>query len=279
MKQTFKNIIGIIFGSLIFAFGLNYFTITNQLSEGGFTGIALLLNYLFLINPALTILALNIPLFILGLIYLGKKSMFYTVIGTISLSFFIELTKKIPSEPIKDDLLLAALYAGVIIGIGLGIIFRFGGTTGGVDIIARLFNKFFGFSLGKTMFIFDFLVITSSVFVIGRDRAMYTLVSVLVSAKVIDFIQEGLNAAKAAFIISDKPDLIAHKILNDMERGTTILKGKGGYTSIEKEVLYCVVGKNELIKLKNLVKSVDSNAFIVVNNVHDVLGEGFNPLH
>jgi len=279
LKQTFKNIIGIIFGSLIFAFGLNYFTITNQLSEGGFTGIALLLNYLFLINPALTILALNIPLFILGLIYLGKKSMFYTVIGTISLSFFIELTKKIPSEPIKDDLLLAALYAGVIIGIGLGIIFRFGGTTGGVDIIARLFNKFFGFSLGKTMFIFDFLVITSSVFVIGRDRAMYTLVSVLVSAKVIDFIQEGLNAAKAAFIISDKPDLIAHKILNDMERGTTILKGKGGYTSIEKEVLYCVVGKNELIKLKNLVKSVDSNAFIVVNNVHDVLGEGFNPLH
>jgi len=273
MFSHFKNIFFITVGAYIFSFGLNYFTIANQLSEGGFTGIALLLNYIFEWSPSIIILVLNIPLFILGWYYLGRSSMIYTIIGTLLVSLFIWLTKGF-QRPIPD-LLLVSLYAGVTLGIGLGIIFRFGGTTGGVDIIARLANKHLGWSMGKTMFLFDAFVITCSALFIGLEKAMYTLVAVFVAARVIDFVQEGAYAAKAATIISDHAPEIATKIMSDMGRGATLLKGKGGYTGSDKEVLYCVISRNELTRLKQIVYSVDHKSFIVVSNVHDVLGEGF----
>ena len=273
MKRHAKNILFISIGAFIYAFGLNYFTIANQLSEGGFTGIALILNYIFGWSPSLIILLLNIPLFIIGWHRLGKGSMVYTILGTSLVSFFLWLTKEFHLP--LDDLLLAALYAGVAIGLGLGIIFRFGGTTGGVDIIARLVYKYFGLSMGRTMFIFDAVVISLSIFQIGKEGAMYTLVAVFIGARVIDFVQEGAYAAKAATIISDHAPAIANKIMKEMERGASLLKGKGGYTGSDKEVLYCVVNRNELTRLKNLVYSVDKKAFVVVNDVHDVLGEGF----
>ena len=130
---------------------------------------------------------------------------------------------------------MASLYAGVTVGLGLGIIFRFGGTTGGVDILARLANKYFGWSIGRTMFTFDFFVIAASLFYLGRERAMYTLILVFVAARVIDLVQEGLYSAKAAMIISNRPQEISRLILEQMDRGTTLLKGKGGYTQKEKK--------------------------------------------
>ncbi len=172
--------------------------------------------------------------------------------------------------------MLAALFAGVFIGVGLGIIFRYGGTTGGVDIIARLVFKYKGYSMGKTMFVFDFCVITLSLATyLSYKEAMYTLVLVFIGSRVIDFIQEGAYAARGAFIISESNQEIASKINNEMERGVTLLKGYGSFSKLEKDVIYCVVGKNEIVRLKNLITSVDPHAFVSVSVVHDVLGEGF----
>jgi uncharacterized membrane-anchored protein YitT (DUF2179 family) len=274
MTIRVKNIIMIILGCAIFSFGLNYFNIANQLVEGGFTGITLLLNYLFGFSPAITNLILNIPLFFIGWKVLGRTSFVYTIIGTLSVSLFLWVFRGF-QLPLGDDLLLAALYAGVSVGVGLGIVFRFGGTTGGVDIIARLAFKHFGWSIGRTMFVFDVMVIATSLIYLDHKLAMYTIIAVFVGARVIDFMQEGAYAAKAATIVSDSAPKIADKILKEMDRGATLLKGRGGYTGSHKEVLYCVVSRNEVIRLKNLVKQVDPYAFVAVNDVHDVLGEGF----
>ncbi|WP_219915742.1 YitT family protein [Mesobacillus zeae] len=273
----FKNIFFIMLGSAIFSFGLVHFNIQNNLAEGGFTGITLLLYSVFGWAPSVTNLLLNIPLFFLGWRLLGRNVFLYTIIGTLSVSLFLAIFQKYQIKmPLYEDLFLASLFAGVFIGIGLGIIFRFGGTTGGVDIIARLANKYFGWTMGRTMFIFDFFVITLSLLTyLNYREAMYTLVVVFVGARVIDFMQEGAYAARGAMIISDKNEAIADKILIEMGRGVTMLKAVGSFTKKERDVLYCVVAKNEIVKLKDVINSVDPHAFVSVSIVHDVLGEGF----
>ncbi|WRP05056.1 YitT family protein [Rossellomorea aquimaris] len=283
----FKNILFILLGSAIFAFGLVHFNIQNKLAEGGFTGITLILYFLFDIDPSYSNLALNIPLFFLGWKLLGKKAFYYTVLGTVSLSVFLWIFQRYQMTiNLEGDLFLAALFAGVFIGVGLGIIFRYGGTTGGVDIIARLAHKYIGWSMGKTMFMFDAVVIGASLITYLEYReAMYTLVAVFVAARVIDFMQEGAYSARGAMIISDSHEEIASVINEKMDRGVTVLRGHGSFTKQNREVLYCVVGKNEIVRLKNIITSVDPHAFVSVTVVHDVLGEGFtldadkNPLH
>jgi len=272
-----KNIIFILIGSGIFGFGLVHFNIQNNLAEGGFTGITLLLYFLFKIDPSISNLVLNIPLFIIGWRVLGRTSFVYTIIGTVSLSVFLWIFQRYQIHmPLKDDLTLAALFAGVSLGIGLGTIFRYGGTTGGVDILARLTHRYIGWSMGKTMFLFDLCVITLSwIAYLSYKEAMYTLVAVFVGAKVIDFMQEGAYAAKGATIISNHPDEISARIMKEMDRGVTILKGQGSFSKQDRNVLYCVVGKNEIVRLKNVIISVDPHAFVAVSDVHDVLGEGF----
>ncbi|CAN7346856.1 YitT family protein [Rossellomorea sp. SC111] len=272
-----KNILFILLGSAIFAFGLVHFNIQNKLAEGGFTGITLILYFLFDIDPSYSNLALNIPLFFLGWKLLGKKAFYYTVIGTVALSVFLWIFQRYQMTiNLEGDLFLAALFAGVFIGIGLGIIFRYGGTTGGVDIIARLAHKYIGWSMGKTMFMFDAVVIGVSLITYLEYReAMYTLVAVFVAARVIDFMQEGAYSARGAMIISERNEEIATVINEKMDRGVTVLRGHGSFTKQEREVLYCVVGKNEIVRLKNIITSVDPHAFVSVTVVHDVLGEGF----
>ncbi|PLR77156.1 hypothetical protein CU633_11440 [Bacillus sp. V3-13] len=272
-----KNILFILVGAAIFAFGIVHFNMQNNLAEGGFTGITLLLFFLFSWDPSYTNLILNIPLFIIGWKLLGRNVFLYTVIGTIAVSVFLWIFQRYQIEmPLNDDLTLAALFAGVFIGVGLGIIFRYGGTTGGVDIIARLVQKYVGWSMGRTMFIFDAAVITLSlIFYLTYQEAMYTLVAVFVGARVIDFMQEGAYTARGAMIISDYNEQISARIMKEMDRGVTILRGHGPFSKKDRDVLYCVVAKNEIVRLKNVITSVDPHAFVSVSVVHDVLGEGF----
>ncbi|SDY87915.1 Uncharacterized membrane-anchored protein YitT, contains DUF161 and DUF2179 domains [Evansella caseinilytica] len=272
-----KNVLFIIIGTAIMSFGLVYFNMENNLADGGFTGITLILYFIFDINPAYTNLALNIPLFVVGWKVLGRNAFIFTIIGTVSVSVFLWIFQKykLVSLPLADDMTLAALFSGVFIGVGLGIVFRFGGTTGGVDIIAKVGFKYFGWSMGKTMFLFDAVVITSSLIYLNYREAMYTLVAVFIAAKVIDFMQQGAYSGKAAMIISDHGPVIAASILQEMERGATILKGRGSFTGNEREVLYCVVGRNEIVRLKNLIAKVDPHAFVTMADVQDVMGEGF----
>ncbi|MGC4376309.1 YitT family protein [Fictibacillus sp. Mic-4] len=272
-----KNILLILFGTAVFSFGLVHFNMANNLAEGGFTGITLILYFLFNIDPSYTNLILNIPLFFIGWKLLGRTTFMYTIIGTVGVSVFLYLFQRYSTLNInlKSDMTLAALFAGVFIGIGLGIIFRFGGTTGGVDIIARLVHKYFGWSIGKTMFMFDAVVITSSLIYLNYKEAMYTLVAVFIGARVIDFMQEGAYSGKAVMIISDKNAEIAALIMKELERGATLLTGKGSFTGNYREVLYCVIARNEIVRLKQVIERVDPHAFVTVNDVHEVLGEGF----
>lgn len=277
LKKVTKDISLILLGAAILSFGIVHFNMENNLSEGGFTGITLLLYFLFDISPAISNIVLNIPMFFIGWKLLGRITFFYTLIGTIAVSLFLWVfqTKFKLSIPLHEDLTLVALFAGTFIGIGLGIIFRVGGTTGGVDIIARLGRKYLGWSIGKTMLIFDATVIAASLIYLNYREAMYTLVAVFIGTRVIDFIQEGAYKARGAMIISEKSDEISKKISEEMERGVTILNGRGSYTGLEKDVLYCVISRNELIRLHTLIKNIDPVAFVAVTDVHEVLGEGF----
>ncbi|HSO58358.1 MAG TPA: YitT family protein [Paenisporosarcina sp.] len=273
----FKNIFFIILGAAIFSFGFVHFNIQNQLGEGGFSGITLILFFKFKLDPALMNLLLNIPMFFLGWRLLGQKVFVYTIIGTVSVSIFLKIFFIYEIDiHLQDDLFLASLFAGVFVGVGLGIIFRYGGTTGGVDIIARLAHKYVGWSMGKTMFIFDAAVILLSWLTFLDSRSMmYTLVAVFIGARVIDFVQEGAYSGRGAFIISEFQNEIADRISSDMDRGVTVLSGYGHFTKVNREVLYCVVGRNEIVRLKNIITSIDPHAFVSVTDVHDVMGEGF----
>ncbi|WP_176330231.1 YitT family protein [Oceanobacillus rekensis] len=282
-----KNIAYILLGSAIFSFGIVHFNMQNNLGEGGFTGITLLFYFLWGWDPAVTNIVLNVPVFFIGWKFLGRSTFIYTIIGTVAVSVFLRVFQTYQfSIHLENDMTLVALFAGVFIGVGLGIIFRYGGTTGGVDIIARIVNKYIGWSMGRTMFLFDFLVIATSVFVIlDLVQGMYTLVAVYVGARVIDFLQEGAYSAKGATIISNKSDEIANHILQSMDRGVTVLDGHGSYSGEKRNVLYCVVARNEIVKLKSIVNNIDPHAFVAVTTAHDVMGEGFtldenkNPLN
>ncbi|QUG41430.1 YitT family protein [Psychrobacillus sp. INOP01] len=273
----FKNIMMIIFGAAIYSFGFVHFNMQNELGEGGFSGITLVLYFAFNWDVALMNLLLNIPMFIIGWKLLGRKMFAYTLIGTISVSVFLKVFDIYEFQlGLEDDLFLVSLFAGVFVGLGLGIIFKYGGTTGGVDIIARLVFKYKGWSMGKTMFIFDaFVILLSWATFLNERSMMYTLVAVYVGARVIDFVQEGAYSARGAFIISDKQSEIADLITDKLSRGVTIFNGRGHFTKNDRDVLYCVVAKNQITSLKNVITSIDPHAFVSITEVHDVMGEGF----
>lgn len=268
-------------GTAIYAFGLLYFIIPNKLMEGGVTGITILLNYAFGISPSLSNLLLNIPLFLLGWRILGGKQIVYTGIGIASLTFFLWLFELlihgnwISPFITEHDYILVSLYAGVTLGAGLGIVFRFGGTTGGSDIIARILGRKYGWSMGQVILFIDILIIGLSLFYIKKENILYTLVAVFIASRVIDFIQEGAYAAKAFTIISDHAPTIADTITKEMDRGVTLIPAIGAYSQQAKHMVYCVVSRQEIRRLHNIAKSVDPRAFIIISDVHDVHGEGF----
>lgn len=272
-----KNIVFIIIGSIILALGIVHFNMANNLGEGGFTGITLLLYFLWDINPAISYLLLNIPLFIIGWKFLSFVSFIYTIIGTIAVSLFLNLFQVyFITIDLHSDMTLAALFAGVFSGVGLGIIFRYGGTSGGVDIIARILNDKVDITFGKTMFIFDVFVITTSIFtILNPVQGMYTIVAVYISARVIDLIQKGTYAARGVLIVTQQHKDIIKMIHLRLNRGVTKINAEGSYSGQRVFVLYCLVHRNELVRLKRFSKQIDPTAFISVFSVNEVIGEGF----
>lgn len=282
LKKTtnfMKNILPILLGTAIYAFGILFFIIPNQLMEGGVTGVTILLKYALGISPSLSNLLLNIPLFILGWKILGGRQIVYTGIGIASLSFFLMIFETMIHRgwiiPFETDFILATLYAGVTLGAGLGIVFRFGGTTGGSDIIARILGRKYGFSMGQVILSIDIIIIGLSLFYVDKENILYTLVAVFIASKVIDFIQEGAYSAKAFTIISDHAPEIADIITKEMDRGVTLIPAIGAYSKQAKYMAYCVVSRQEIRRLQSIAKGVDPRAFIIINDVHDVHGEGF----
>jgi uncharacterized membrane-anchored protein YitT (DUF2179 family) len=272
--RRFTDYIGIAIGSAIVALGLDMFLIPNKIAAGGVSGIATILYYIINSPVGVTMLIINIPLFIISIKELGINFGIRSLFGTIVVSFFIDfLAKVVPVG--TSNLLLASLYGGLLSGLGLGIVFRSKGTTGGTDLAAALFQRFTNISIGKGLFAIDGCVIVAAGIFFGIEEALYALITVFVTSRVIDIVQEGVSYARAAIIISDHSPAIAKEILAVMDRGVTSLKGAGVFTGADKEVLLSVVTRAEVTRLKELVYDVDNKAFVIITDVHEVLGEGF----
>ncbi|MEH7108689.1 MULTISPECIES: YitT family protein [Bacillaceae] len=274
MKKFVKDLIFILIGSFIFAVGVNYFTIPNRLSEGGILGITIITYYLFHWSPGVVNFVFNIVLLTVGYKFFEKRTFVYTLLSIGASSLFLFLTEDF-GKRLTGDTLLASVFAGFLVGIGLGLIFRSGGTSGGSTILARIANQFLGWSMGKAMLVMDVLVVAGSIFVIGLEKAMYTLLVVYIGAKAIDFIVEGLDERVAVLIISNSPEKVLESITNKMSRGLTILDGRGGYTGQNKEVLYIVINKQEIVQLKNIIHQIDEHAYVTIHYVHEMLGKGY----
>ena len=277
MLRHIKSILTIIFGAAIYAFGLTYFVVPHHLFEGGATGITLITYYLFNIPISVMNLIINIPLFILAWKIFGAKTLYSSLLGTISLSMWLAIFEKIPlSFNLEGDLVIVALVAGVLLGLGLGIIFNAGGTTGGTDIVARILNKYTNISVGKLLFALDFLILML-ILIIFQDLRLvtYTLLFDFIVSRVIDLIGEGGYAGKGFMIITQKPMEVANKINEDLGRGVTFISGQGYYSQKDLKIIYCIVARNEMIKMKELIHTIDPKAFITITEAHEILGEGF----
>ena len=277
MKKNFlqlaKETFIVTLGCMIMAFNINYFFLGNKLAQGGVGGLSLIVHYLSHIDISYIYFGLNVPLIIVAYIFIGKefvvKTLYATVVLTISLKIFGNFR-----EPL-DEILMASILGGALNGIGIGIVFYAGGSTGGTDIIAKIINKYYGIALGKVLLAMDFIILSLVAFIFGKIIFMYTLISLIVTAKIVDLIQEGIYSAKGVTIITNKTEELKNRIMQDVERGLTIINAQGAYTQKDVSMLYCVVGKYQLMKVKNIVKEVDPEAFMIVSHVHEVIVKGF----
>lgn len=277
MKKNFlqlaKETFIVTLGCMIMAFNINYFFLGNKLAQGGVGGLSLIVHYLSHIDISYIYFGLNVPLIIVAYIFIGKefvvKTLYATVVLTISLKIFGNFR-----EPL-DEILMASILGGALNGIGIGIVFYAGGSTGGTDIIAKIINKYYGIALGKVLLAMDFIILSLVAFIFGKIIFMYTLISLIVTAKIVDLIQEGIYSAKGVTIITNKTEELKNRIMQDVERGLTIINAQGAYTQKDVSMLYCVVGKYQLMKVKNIVKEIDPEAFMIVSHVHEVIGKGF----
>lgn len=271
--QFIKEYIIVALACVVMAFNINYFFVGNKLAEGGVSGLSLIIHYLSNIDVSYLYFALNIPLIILAYIFLGKNFLLKTFFATFVLSVFLKVFASF-SEPL-DDILLAAIFGGAINGIAIGIVFYAGGSTGGMDIVAKIVNKYTGIPISRILLATDFIVLSIVAVIFGKVIFMYTLISLVISSKMIDIIQVGIYSAKGVTIITTKEDEIRNRIMEETKRGITLIDAKGGYTQKEIGMLYCVVGQYQLIRVKTIVKEVDPSAFMIVADVHEVIGNGF----
>ena len=262
-------------GTFIMAISLNYFLAPSTIAPGGVTGFAVVLNKTCKAPIYLTNLAINIPLFILGAKTLGKVSAIKTLYATITLSFFL---KVIPQVNLTEDILLATIFGGLTQGLGLGIVFKFGGTTGGTDLAGAILHKKFRFlSPPMFMMLIDLFVVAFAGIVEKKiEISLYSIIAMYVIVKLTDMILEGIGYLKGFFIISTKQNEISERLMLELDRGVTALKGKGMYTKQDKDVLLCVVSRSQFTRVKEIVKEIDPSAFVMVTDMSEVLGEGFS---
>lgn len=271
-----RDLLFVTLGALLIAVAVNWVFVPNQIVTGGLTGIGILLEYALHLPISVTTLLLNVPLFIAGWKILGGQAFgFKTLYGFLILAGFIQVTNAMRTIPLTDEPLLASIYGGVLLGAGIGIVFRGRATTGGTDLLARVAQKLTGISPGVLLLLIDGMIIASAAIMFSVERILYALVSLYVTGKMIDMIQEGLSHSKVAYIISPFHDRIKSEILHSLDRGVTQLRAMGGYTGEDREILLCVVSRSEVTKLKDLVRFIDQDAFVIVSDAHEVLGEGF----
>lgn len=265
-------------GTALLALSIYLFLSPNIIAPGGVTGLAVVIKKVFGYKIFITNLVMNIPLFLIGVFILGRDSGAKTAFGTLSLSFFLlYFETNFPGVFATNDILLASIFGGVLSGVGIGLVFRSGGTTGGTDLLGAILNNYIPFiSVPKLMMIVDLMVVvTAGVVNRSVETSLYSIITLYLIVKVADFIIEGLDYTKMFYIISSKPEEISGKLISELGRGVTSLKGKGKYTDTDKEVLLCVVYRGQMVKAKEIIYEIDHNAFVMISTTHEVLGEGF----
>ena len=274
--------------SLIQAVSLRIFFVPADLASGGVSGIAQLINHFTGWPIGLMVLIGNVPLFLLGWRFLGgRRFALRTAVAIVTYSLLTDLLLKIPSftyyaniliNDLKGDIFLNSLYGAIISGIGYGLVYRARGTSGGSDILARILNKWRGVSMTQSYLVVDTAVILAAGFVFGWKQALYAMITLYVSGLVSETVLEGGGTVRTAMIVTNKPEDVSARVIEDLERGVTYLEGRGGYTGSSRPVLYCVVSRAEVSMLKTIVNEIDPEAFMVIGVAHEALGEGFQPL-
>lgn len=276
VRKMFRQYVGMTLGIFITALAMNLFFIPHKIASGGIGGLATVLHYLFGLPVGAIMFAFNVPIFILGVKLLGARYGMNTLYGATMLSVFIDLTGRF-TPVVTEDIFLNALYGGIMSGVGLGLVFRFKGNTAGTAMLAAIFNKLFNISVGQALLLADtFVVAFAGIIFKSPELALYAAISIFVTSKIIDLVQEGPLTSRAFLIAVENPEGLADKIFNEIDRGVTYLQGRGGYTGQSREMLLCVVDTSEVTQLKELIYLHDSRAFIIVNDVHEVVGEGFS---
>lgn len=271
-----RSLLLIALGVAMYTFGFVKFNMANALAEGGVAGVTLIIHALYKIDPAYTSLILNIPLFIMGARVLGRKSLALTIYGTVLLSFFIWFWQQVPVKIVlQNDMMLVAVVAGLFAGSGSGLVFRYGATTGGTDIIGRVIEEKFGFKLGQTLLFVDALVLTASLVYIDLQHMLYTLVASFVYSQVLTIVQNGGYTVRGMIIITQKSQEAADAILNGINRGVTYLNGQGAYSGNEKNILYVVLNPGEVRNVKAIMADLDPDAFISIIDVDEVVSSDF----
>ncbi|MGL4737273.1 MAG: YitT family protein [Cellulosilyticaceae bacterium] len=273
------ELLGLIVGCIIVSIGINMFLKPYTIAPGGISGLAVVLNRLTGVSVSLVMLVIGIPLVVLAYRILGKANFVKTLVGTILFSAIVGITEPLSQLRPTNDLLLSAVSGGLLIGIGLGIMLRSDASTGGTDLIALMLSKKFpGIKITQFMVCIDAFVVISSGVVSGNlEIALYSAIALYVEVKVVDAIMNGFDYSKSFIIISEHADWIKRAITEELKRGVTILKGKGGYTEADKQILLVAVPRNQEVTLKRLIKETDPSAFIMISTVQEVVGEGFKP--
>ncbi len=278
MEQAHKvrDYLLLVLGCAIGAAAYPLFLVPNGIAPGGVTGIGLVLNHIFDWPVGLTSLLMNIPLFIIGYRAMGRTFVWRTLIATVLFSLLIDMFR---FSPVTADPLLSAVFGGAILGAGIGLIMRAGATTGGTDLLARVVHrKFSVISVGAFLFALDLAVTLLAGFTMSAEHAMYSMISVLIISMIIDKVLAGLGTDKACYIITANREDITGRILKELERGVTVVQGVGAYSGSGVHVLLCVVGRLQLMALKDIVKTEDPRAFLFITDTHETLGEGFAAL-
>ena len=275
IKQLLTEIIGTILGALVMAISVSFFLLPNELSSGGFSGIATIFYYRLKIPMGITIASLNIPLFLMAGYKLGKRFFLKSLIGTISLSVFIDLLDKY--KVVTNDKILAAIYGGLLTGIGTAIILKSRSSTGGSDLVTYIINKYNNkIELGHVITIIDaIIVILNVIFLKKIEVGLYSAITIYLMGLMIDVVFEGIFFSKSLFIISNKNQIISNEIQTKINRGITGIYGKGMYENKNKLILMCAVDRRDIANIKKLILSIDKDAFVVVTNSREVLGYGF----
>ncbi len=279
MKRIREYIL-ITLGTALVAFSFSLFFIPNSIAPGGVSGVATLLNALFEWRVGFVIIAINIPIYLISFKKFGVVRVVRSIYATVLMSLLIDYVK-FPTDfvhSIASDMLLSSIFGGVLMGGGLGLVIRNNSTTGGTDMIAGLIHGWFpNISISWVLFGIEFLVVLAAGVFLQPIMALYAFIALYVSTRVMDFVQVGVNTAKAFIIISEHSQVISDGIINKMDRGATLLKGAGAYSGDNKNVILCVVRRNQISKLRMLIKEIDENAFVMVHDVKEVMGEGFTP--